>query len=277
MRTRKHYRLRSWLVPVCLAFALCAGAFGGRSRAESGADADGKISPDLRALVAASRDGGRNAGSDEERNDGGDDDAHGAGRVNVIVRQNAAATPGRGLDSLLGAVGAHVTRRFGGLGALSVSLPPKAVAALAAHADVRYVSPDRQLVGAGHVETTTGTDQVRAQTLTSLLGLRTTTTLDGSGVGIAVVDSGVDAGHAVFRDALGLSRVAASVDFTGEGRTDDPYGHGTHVASLVAGSGQPSGGAYTGVAPGAKLVNLRVLDAQGRGRLPRSSPRSTGS
>src|SRR5205823_9909055 len=71
--------------------------------------------------------------------------------------------------------------------------------------------------------------------------------------------------HESLRVALGLSRVAASVDFTGEGRTDDPFGHGTHVASLAAGSGQPSGGAYTGVAPRAKIVNLRVLDSHGTG------------
>jgi serine protease AprX len=266
LKTPKHYRLRRWLVPACLSLAVCAGAFAGGSRVKSKGSAGSKISPDLRATVAASQDG------DEGRNEGDD-----GTRVNVIVQQNvsgqnsvygqtAAALPVQGLDSLLDAVGARVTRRFRKLGVLSVSLPPKAVAALASRADVRYVSPDRALEAAGHVETTTGTSQVRTQTLISLLGIRTTTTLDGSGIGIAVVDSGVDAAHESFRDALGLSsRVAYSQDFTGEGRTDDPYGHGTHVASLAAGAGAPSGGAYTGVAPGASLVNLRVLDSQGRG------------
>jgi subtilisin family serine protease len=140
------------------------------------------------------------------------------------------------------------------------------LATLAARAEVRYVSPDRPVGAAGHIETTTGAESVRTQTGLSLLGLvKTTSTLDGAGLSIAVIDSGVDAGHEVFRDSLGLSRVAASVDFTGEGRTDDPFGHGTHVASIAAGSGRPSGGAYEGMAPAAKIVNLRVLGSDGRG------------
>src|SRR5919197_725965 len=103
-----------------------------RSRAEAGRGADAKISPDLRALVAASR-------AEGEDGAGGDGRGRGGGRVNVIVQQDGA--PGRGLDSLLRSVGGRVTRRFERLGALSVSLPPEAIAALAARADVRYVSP----------------------------------------------------------------------------------------------------------------------------------------
>jgi len=73
------------------------------------------------------------------------------------------------------------------------------------------------------------------------------------------VDSGIDAGHVAFRNNLGISRVILSRDFTGENRTDDVYGHGTHVASLAAGNNQISNGAYTGIAPNASLINLRVL------------------
>jgi hypothetical protein len=45
----------------------------------------------------------------------------------------------------------------------------------------------------------------------------------------------------------------------------DPYGHGTHVAGIIAASGESSKHAYTGVAPGARLVNVRVLDENGGG------------
>jgi subtilisin family serine protease len=62
-----------------------------------------------------------------------------------------------------------------------------------------------------------------------------------------------------------LSRVVVSRDFTGENRTDDVYGHGTHVASIAAGNGEISDGAYTGIAPGARLLNLRILNSQGTG------------
>ena len=63
----------------------------------------------------------------------------------------------------------------------------------------------------------------------------------------------------------GQSRIVASQDFTGEGRTDDPYGHGTHVAAAAAGNGLVAQGQYIGIAPRANIVNLRVLNSQGVG------------
>lgn len=59
---------------------------------------------------------------------------------------------------------------------------------------------------------------------------------NGSGVKVYVIDTGVDH-HREFRDHLGLSRVITSfgVDFTGDGIVTDCYGHGTHVAAIIAG------------------------------------------
>ena len=251
MKSRKHRCLRSRLLTASVALALCASVFAplGGARAEARRrDASSysyKLSPDLRELAP----------------NGGD------ARVKVIVQQDApkGLTLPLGLDLLLRQVGGVVTHRFLKLGALSVSLPNSALNALAARSDVRYVSADRGLFTSGHVEETTGTSLVRTQT-SCLLGLIcTTTTLDGAGVGIAVLDSGIDARHEAFRDGLGLSRIAVNMDFTGEGRTDDPYGHGTHVASIAAGRGVAPSGAYQGIAPGAKILNLRVLDSEGRG------------
>jgi serine protease AprX len=83
----------------------------------------------------------------------------------------------------------------------------------------------------------------------------------GTGVGVAVIDSGVDFNH----DAL-KGRIVASVDFTG-GDGADKYGHGTHVASTIAGAPGSSQltSDYRGVAPGARIINLRVLGADGSG------------
>jgi serine protease AprX len=252
LKSRKHKRLRSRLLAASAALALCASVslpFVGSRADASRRGASHKLSPDLRAL-ASSHEG------------------EGHERVRVVVQQDAShalALP-LGLDSLLHQLGGVVTRRCAKLGLLSASLPSNALKSLAERSDVRYVSVDRPVSAAGHVETTTGTSLVRTQTTLSLLGIPIgTTTLDGAGLGIAVLDSGIDTRHEAFRDGLGLSRVAASVDFTGEGRTDDPYGHGTHVASLAAGRGVAPSGAYQGVAPGAKLLNLRVLDSTGRG------------
>src|SRR5437764_64398 len=60
-------------------------------------------------------------------------------------------------------------------------------------------------------------------------------------------------------------RVIVNKDFTGENRTDDPYGHGTHVASIAAGNGRISNAKYIGIAPNANILNLRVLNKQGAG------------
>ncbi|MEV0636811.1 S8 family serine peptidase [Streptomyces sp. NPDC050619] len=83
---------------------------------------------------------------------------------------------------------------------------------------------------------------------------------DGAGVRVAVLDTGIDATHPDVKD-----RIAAAKDFSGAGSTDDFVGHGTHVASTLAGSGVRSGGRYVGVAPGARLLVGKVLDDSGSG------------
>ena len=75
----------------------------------------------------------------------------------------------------------------------------------------------------------------------------------GSGIRVAVVDSGIDRAH----PDVG-SRVAAFEDFSGAGAIDD-VGHGTHVAGIVAGSGA----VYRGVAPEATLVVAKALSTSG--------------
>ncbi|MFE7323713.1 S8 family serine peptidase [Streptomyces sp. NPDC057565] len=83
---------------------------------------------------------------------------------------------------------------------------------------------------------------------------------DGSNVKVAVLDSGIDATHPDF-----TGQITEAVDFTGSPKGPvDEHGHGTHVASTIAGTGQASNGRLRGVAPGAKLEIGRICDAEGK-------------
>jgi len=91
---------------------------------------------------------------------------------------------------------------------------------------------------------------------------------DGTGIGIAILDSGVY-DHRDLQDALGQSRIVYRESFVaGDSSTGDAYGHGTHVAGLLAGNAKSSTGApnkyrIKGLAINANLISLRVLDANG--------------
>jgi serine protease AprX len=82
--------------------------------------------------------------------------------------------------------------------------------------------------------------------------------ITGSGVNVAVLDTGIDP----VPDLSG--RLVGGVDLSGEGNAfHDSYGHGTFVAGLIASSGTSSGGQYTGEAPGAGLVSVKVAGSSG--------------
>jgi serine protease AprX len=94
----------------------------------------------------------------------------------------------------------------------------------------------------------------------------------GVGVGVAIIDSGVTSWHDDLTGPgnypYGNQRVASFVDFV-NGRTlpYDDNGHGTHIAGTIAGNGYDSYGYKAGMAPGAHLVVLKVLDANGQGNI----------
>src|SRR5215510_2878621 len=97
---------------------------------------------------------------------------------------------------------------------------------------------------------------------------------NGSGIGIAVLDSGIASWHDDLTNKTskvypyGNQRVAKFVDFVnGKAQPYDDNGHGSHVAGIIAGNGYDSYGEKAGIAPDASLVSLKVLDAHGQGTI----------
>ena len=108
---------------------------------------------------------------------------------------------------------------------------------------------------------------VLSTTLRQTLGLPSVATSSmsgGTGVGIAIIDSGI----APSGDFAG--RITGFYDFT-NGRNGasvapyDDYGHGTHIAGLIGSSGVLSNYAFQGIAPAVRLIGLKVLDGTGAG------------
>ena len=95
-----------------------------------------------------------------------------------------------------------------------------------------------------------------------LLGIGGYPAVTGKGVGVAVIDSGISTMHAAL-----AGKVVASVNFaTGETSTADGFGHGTHIAGIIAGQATTVTSLYQGgIAPGAHLINVKVLGQTGSG------------
>ena len=136
------------------------------------------------------------------------------------------------------------------------------LASLAADGVVDHLSGDPIVQTSMSISNkSTAADQTRSGT-GGLLGIGAVPGVTGQGVGVAVVDSGIS-----YHSALAY-KVVANVSFvTGDSSTNDTYGHGTHVAGIIAGkSGVSPTSLYdSGIAPGVQLVNVRVLGARGTG------------
>ncbi len=135
------------------------------------------------------------------------------------------------------------------------------VTALRSLAGVEAISRDARVMPFMSVSAKTmAADQARLAS-PGLLGLGGYPAVTGRGVGVAVIDSGI-ASHPAL-----TGKVVAAVSFvTGDTSTNDAYGHGTHIAGIIAGNFTRVTPLYQGgIAPGAHLVNVRVLGADGAG------------
>ena len=182
----------------------------------------------------------------------------GTTKVIVILK------PGWSADAETKKLGGKLGRSLDLINGKVVELPNGQLKKLADYAGVDRIVYDRPTSGElNRVAVTVG-----ARAVQQSYGYR------GTGIGVAVIDSGITSWHADLT-YLGSSslvktkngqRVAAFVDLV-NGRTSpyDDNGHGTHVAGIIAGNGFDTLGARAGIAPDAHLVSLKVLDEYGRG------------
>ncbi len=153
--------------------------------------------------------------------------------------------------------------------ALVARMTRQAAAELASDPNVVYISPDR--------EVSASTNEIDYSTATVNADKALKSGFDGRGIGIAFIDSGVSADNEDTFDSTcvkGAGRIVYTENFVPwDPNSWDPYGHGSHVSSIATGNGcvaKKSGdGTYDaapGIAPAARIINLRALDKDGKGR-----------
>jgi serine protease AprX len=159
------------------------------------------------------------------------------------------------VENDLKAEGGKVLGRLGLIDGHTVSLPARKIVKLSQSRKIKALSLDHdvqleQIVTVPSL-ISTWTQEANAPQTWSTQGV------NGTGVTVAVIDSGVSA-NADFSNAVFGVDVA-----TGTTTLGDLGGHGTHVAGIIAGNGTNSNGAYKGVAPGARILDVKVTTNDG--------------
>ncbi len=228
------------------------------------------------------------------------------GWVSVIFKTSTPLTASQ--EAQMTALGADIVRRLPIISSVAVRVPQRSLAKLAALPFASHLSLDGAVKKTDEFTVGSSEADRADMTVWSKDGRYSRTyALTGQGVTVAVVDSGIEPVADLSSQAHDLlnkapSRVLAGVDFTaeigtdngtvtasgGKGKdkgkkgddptllpigststnTDDPCGHGTHVAGILAGNASRSPLPYcthtfAGIAPQANLVSVRVLDQNG--------------
>lgn len=174
--------------------------------------------------------------------------------IGVIVQKSVQDAS---LESQVVAIGGKITNDLSIINALAAEVPANAVPVLARLPGVRWISYDSPAIKQGTIDTSL-LKSAYTQSIGATQLWNSQANLQGQGITVAVVDSGIFP-----TQDLG-SRLIVPVQLNGNtSNMSDKYGHGTHVAGIIAGNGEASGGGYAGVAPQANIVNVKVSDDSG--------------
>ncbi len=188
----------------------------------------------------------------------------------VIVQSNGDA---RAAVAAVRAAGGTVTRELPIVDGVSARVPASALGWLASSSGILAVTADDA------VRTSGSTDAVNTSTIKQAFLQSTGVSklhsagFTGTGVRVALIDTGVTPGTDLAgrvvpvldanASSLSSATVVPCVNFSGESTCDDTYGHGTFMAGLIAGDGSASGGQFSGAAPGAQIVSIKIAGATG--------------
>jgi serine protease AprX len=182
-----------------------------------------------------------------------------AATVSVIVQKAGA---GSSLEAMVSDLGGHVTHDLSIINGFAAEMPASAVRQLASAEQLRWVSLNSPQIetgrsgGCSQCVNTSRLQNAYIQTIGADRLWNEPPYLQGQGIGVAIVDSGITA------DSRELDRrLVAEVGFSATSTSaSDGFGHGTHVAGIIGGNGARSSGAYIGVAPKVNLINVKVSD-----------------
>ncbi|HZS47927.1 MAG TPA: S8 family peptidase [Blastocatellia bacterium] len=181
----------------------------------------------------------------------------------------------------------RIKQQFDSGDTVLATVPVTHIYSLASEDNVLFITPDRSVQRASDAaKILIGVDKLR-KSATGSFG-QTYSAVDGTGVGIAIIDSGVSPGSSDLQNSKGANRIVASKDFTADSTLPtnnnlDDYGHGTSVAGVAAGNGWASKqvdshgvkaypgnyGDFSGVAPNANIISLKVIDSTGASPISR--------
>jgi subtilisin family serine protease len=172
-------------------------------------------------------------------------------KVPVIISYNQAPQP---FDiAVLQSRGGEISAKFDIIPAMAARVPASSIDGLSRNPRIRVIEPDGLFYASdAELDNAWGVKRIGSGTVHA-------GGITGAGVSVAICDSGIDYTHSDLND-----NYVGGYDFVNN--DDDPMddeGHGTHVAGSVA--AEDNGSGVVGVAPGASLYGLKVLDSSGSG------------
>lgn len=187
--------------------------------------------------------------------------------VQVIVQKAAGAS---NLSSEITRLGGKVTAELEIIRSVAVEIDAEGALQLSKLNNVRWISLDAPMESS----TCSGCIDTSSLANTYIKAIKadqvwnTSKKIQGQGIGVAVIDSGINPNGDLYTEA-GVNRQVTNVRFNSDYNqtTTDGYGHGTHVASVLGGDGSESAGKYIGVAPMVNIINVKVSNDNGSARM----------